>query len=41
MNYTAFKPILNTALPSEVRCTRLERARDHERPEGETLKQLF
>lgn len=35
MNRTAFAPIRNTALPHAFRCIRLERARDHDHPEGD------
>lgn len=35
MNYPAFAPIRNTSLPREFRYIRLERARDHDHPEGD------
>jgi hypothetical protein len=35
MNYSAFAPIRNTSLPREFRYIRLERARDHDHPEGD------
>jgi hypothetical protein len=35
MNHAAFAPIRNTALPHAFRCIRLERARDHDHPEGD------
>jgi hypothetical protein len=34
MNHPAFAPIQNTSLPREFRYIRLERARDHDHPEG-------
>ena len=36
MNQTAFMPIRNTALPQGFRYIRLERARDHAHPEGDS-----
>jgi hypothetical protein len=36
MNQTAFKPIRNTALPHSFRYVRLERARDHNHPTGDS-----
>jgi hypothetical protein len=36
MNHAAFAPIRNTALPHAFRCIRLERARDHDHPEGDS-----
>jgi hypothetical protein len=36
MNHPAFAPIRNTALPHAFRCIRLERARDHGHPEGDS-----
>ena len=36
MNQAAFAPIRNTALPHAFRCIRLERARDHDHPEGDS-----
>jgi hypothetical protein len=36
MNHPAFKPILNTTLPHGFRYIRLERARDHQHPQGDS-----
>ncbi len=36
MNRAAFKPLQNTALPHAFRQIRLERAREHDHPEGAT-----
>lgn len=36
MNHPAFAPLRNTALPRTFRCIRLERARDHDHPEGDS-----
>ena len=36
MNQAAFAPIRNTALPHAFRCIRLERARDHDHPAGDS-----
>lgn len=35
MSYPAFPPVRNTSLPREFRYIRLERARDHDYPEGD------
>ncbi len=35
MNYPAFAPLRNTSLPRTFRSVRLERARDHDHPEGD------
>jgi len=36
MNHPAFVPLRNTSLPREFRYIRLERARDHDHPEGDS-----
>jgi len=36
VNHPAFKPILNAALPHSFRFIRLERARDHQNPQGDS-----
>ena len=36
MNHPAFAPLRNTSLPREFRYIRLERARDHDHPEGDS-----
>lgn len=36
MNYPAFAPLRNTSLPRAFRYIRLERARDHNHPEGDS-----
>ena len=36
MNRPAFAPLRNTSLPREFRYIRLERARDHDHPEGDS-----
>lgn len=36
MNHPAFAPLRNTALPRTFRSIRLERARDHDHPEGDS-----
>jgi hypothetical protein len=36
MNHPAFAPLRNTALPREFRYIRLERARDHDHPGGDS-----
>ena len=36
MNHPAFAPLRNTSLPREFRYIRIERARDHDHPEGDS-----
>jgi hypothetical protein len=36
MNHPGFAPLRNTSLPPAFRCIRLERARDHDHPEGDS-----
>jgi len=36
MNHPAFTPLRNNSLPREFRYNRLERARDHDHPEGDS-----
>ena len=38
MNHPAFVPLRNTSLPHTFRYIRLERARDHDYPEGDSRR---